>query len=133
MNAIEQLRIFSLFFIIGLFLGLLFTIFKEFRKNFKLLNSKILVDIQDLVFLGISGFAFLKSVVIFNDGTLRFYIFFATILGFLNFMLTLSEGCAIILHVFLNTVFKLFKVLRRRDDFKWEIFLNLRNYLESSF
>ena len=129
MNAIEQLRIFSLFFIIGLFLGLLFTIFKEFRKNFKLLNSKILVDIQDLVFLGISGFAFLKSVVIFNDGTLRFYIFFATILGFLNFMLTLSEGCAIILHVFLNTVFKLFKVLRRRDDFKWEIFLNLRNYL----
>ncbi len=118
MNAIEQLRIFSLFFIIGLFLGLLFTIFKEFRKNFKLLNSKILVDIQDLVFLGISGFAFLKSVVIFNDGTLRFYIFFATILGFLNFMLTLSEGCAIILHVFLNTVFKLFKVLRRRDDFK---------------
>ena len=49
MTIYEQSKIFCIFFIIGLFVGFIFDIFRSFRKNFKV--SDIVVAFQDLLFL----------------------------------------------------------------------------------
>ena len=102
MSVSEQARNFCLFFIIGLFIGFVFDLFRGFRKNFKMKN--ILVDIQDIVFLIISGIMFFKSIIIFNNGDIRFYIVFSTALGVLIYFLTISETCVIITDVILRSV-----------------------------
>ena len=49
MTIYEQSKIFCIFFIIGLFVGFIFDIFRSFRKNFKV--PDIVVTFQDLLFL----------------------------------------------------------------------------------
>lgn len=78
MNVSEQARIFCLFFIIGLFIGFIFDVFRGFRKVYKMPN--IVVDIQDIVFLILSGMLYFKSIIVFNNGDLRFYIVFSSIM-----------------------------------------------------
>ena len=65
---------------------------------------RIIVDIQDIVFLIISGIMFFKSIIIFNNGDIRFYIVFSTALGILIYFLTISETCVIITDVILRSV-----------------------------
>ena len=107
MSVAEQSRNFCLFFIIGLFIGFIFDLFKSFRKNFK--TNNLLVDIQDIVFLVISGFLFFKSIIVFNSGNIRFYIFVSTVLGITIYSLTLSESCVIIIDVILRFVKLIFR------------------------
>ena len=146
MSVSEQARIFCLFFIIGLFIGLIFDLFRSFRKNFKM--SNIFIDLQDIIFLIISGIMFFRSIVIFNNGDIRFYIVFATILGILIYVLTISESCVIIFNVVLKSVkyiikksmelIKMFFYFATRKNKKskikewqfWEIFLNLKRFVE---
>lgn len=49
MTIYEQSKIFCIFFIIGLFVGFIFDIFRSFRKSFKV--PDIVVAFQDLLFL----------------------------------------------------------------------------------
>lgn len=107
MSVTEQGRNFCLFFIIGLFIGFIFDVFRGFRKNFKLPN--ILVDFQDIIFLILSGLLFFKSVLIFNNGNLRFYIVLSSIVGIIIYSLTLSESCVIMIAV----IFRLLKLLMK--------------------
>lgn len=146
MSVSEQARNFCLFFIIGLFIGFIFDLFRGFRKNFKLNN--ILVDLQDIIFLIISGFMFFRSVVVFNSGDIRFYIVFATILGILIYLLTISETCVIITVVILKslkflvkkfidlikiiycTIINKLKKSKIKEWQFWKIFLNLKRFVE---
>ena len=96
----EQGIIFCLFFIIGLFIGLIYDFFRSLRKTIKFNNLH--VYLQDVIFLFLIGVMFFRSVVLFNNGNLRFFLFLATSLGILIYSLTLSEGCVIIITVFLN-------------------------------
>ena len=84
MSVAEQSRTFCLFFIIGLFIRFIFDLFRGFRKNFKI--SDILVDLQDIFFLVISGYLFFRSVVLFNNGNIRFYIVIATVMRNCNLL-----------------------------------------------
>lgn len=150
MSVAEQSRNFCLFFIIGLFIGFIFDLFKSFRKNFK--TNNLLVDIQDIVFLVISGFLFFKSVIVFNSGNIRFYIFVSTVLGITIYSLTLSESCVIIIDVILRFVKLIFrfvlkllklpyyfakknlKINSKKSKIKewqyWEISLNQKRFVE---
>ena len=101
----EQARNFCLFFIIGLFIGLIFDVFRGFRKTFKMKN--ILVDLQDVAFLILSGIIYFRSILIFNNGDLRFYIVLSSVCGIVIYALTLSESCVIISSV----IFKLVKLV----------------------
>ena len=78
MNILVQERNFCLFFIIGLFIGFIFDIFRGFRKSFKTIN--FLVDLQDILFFIISGLIYFKSVIIFNNGNLRLYLVASSII-----------------------------------------------------
>ena len=49
MTVYEQSKIFCIFFIVGLFIGFIFDIFRSFRKTFKF--SDIIIGIQDILFL----------------------------------------------------------------------------------
>ena len=109
MSVAEQSRNFCLFFIIGLFIGFIFDLFKSFRKNFK--TNNIFVDFQDIIFLIISGFLFFRSIVIFNSGNIRFYIVVSTVLGIVIYSLTLSESCVIINDVIINFIKLVFRIL----------------------
>ncbi|MBR2289785.1 MAG: spore cortex biosynthesis protein YabQ [Clostridia bacterium] len=104
MSVSEQGRNFALFFMIGLFIGFIFDIFREFRKNFKMPN--LLVDLQDILFLLVAGWIYFRSVLIFNSGELRFYIVLSSLIGIVIYALTLSESCVIIIEV----VFRLIKL-----------------------
>ena len=111
MSVAEQSRNFCLFFIIGLFIGFIFDLFKSFRKNFK--TNNIFVDFQDIIFLIISGLLFFRSIVIFNSGNIRFYIVVSTVLGIVIYSLTLSESCVIINNIILRFVKFIFKTFFR--------------------
>lgn len=150
MSVAEQSRNFCLFFIIGLFIGFIFDLFRGFRKTFK--TNKILVDLQDIIFLLISGFLFFRSVVVFNSGDMRFYLIFSTFSGILIYALTISESCVIII----NVIFRLIKIIfinilrllkkpikfvnnvfltvlgktRTKEWQYWEISLNLKRFVE---
>lgn len=112
MSVIDQGRNFCLFFIIGLFISFIFDIFRGFRKNFKLPN--ILVDFQDIIFLIISGFLFFRSVLVFNNGNLRFYLVASSVTGIVIYTLTLSESCVIMIEV-------IFKLLKQILKFFWKL------------
>ena len=143
----EQARNFCLFFIIGLFIGLIFDVFRGFRKTFKMKN--ILVDLQDVAFLILSGIIYFRSILIFNNGDLRFYIVLSSVCGIVIYALTLSESCVIISSVIfklvklvIKTILKLLKIpyyfakkiKLRKSKIKewqyWEISLNRKRFVE---
>ena len=126
MSVAEQSRNFCLFFIIGLFIGFIFDLFRGFRKSFK--TSNIVVDIQDVLFLLISGVLFFRSVVIFNSGDIRFYLVLSTFLGILIYSLTISESCVIIVNVILRTIKFTVQVFFK---FILKIFISLKKFLYS--
>ena len=146
MSVSEQARNFCLFFIIGLFIGFIFDLFRSFRRNFKMKN--IFVYIQDIIFLIISGLIFFRSVILFSNGDIRFYIVFSTILGISIYFLTISETYVIITDVILRSIkffikkfiklIKLFycfivkkvKKLKIKEKQFWKIFLNLKRFVE---
>lgn len=105
----DQGRIFCIFFIIGLFISFIFDIFRSFRKSFKL--GDFFVYVQDIAFLFITGILIFRSIIVFNNGSLRFYLFFAIFLGIIIYSLTLSNNCVIIITVILNSIKLLFKII----------------------
>lgn len=78
MSVSEQAKNFCLFFIIGFIIGFIFDFFRGIRKSFKF--NVLFVNIQDILFLIISGYIFFTSVLFFNNGSLRFYIFSSTVI-----------------------------------------------------
>lgn len=118
MSVAEQSQEFCIFFIIGLFIGFLFDIFRATRKTFNI--SDIIVYIQDIVFLFICGLLIFRSVIVFNDGILRFYIFISLFFGILIYSLTLSNTCVIIVTVIFKTLRKLFVLVLKILEIPYE-------------
>lgn len=75
--------------VVGVFLGILYDIFKLKRK---LLGSfYIILFIDDLIFWIISAITFIFAVFISNNGIFRWYELCFTILGFIFYRVTLSK------------------------------------------
>ena len=105
MNVYSQGKIFCIFFLVGLIINFLFDIFRALRKSFKTKN--IIVFIEDIVFLCISGFIFFRSLIIFNDGEIRLFVVLAVFMGILIYSLTISSHCVIIITVILKNCKKM--------------------------
>lgn len=110
---ISQSKVFCIFFLLGLFINLIFDIFRGVRKCFKFAN--IVVFLQDIIFLGISGFLFFRTLLIFNNGEIRFFMLIALVLGICIYSLTISKQCVIIVSVIVkvckNIVVFIFKTI----------------------
>ena len=100
MNVYSQSKIFCIFFLLGLFVNFIFDIFRGFRKCFKFKNFIVLI--QDIIFLGISGFLFFRTLFIFNNGEIRFFMLIALVFGVCIYSLTISKQCVIITSVIVN-------------------------------
>lgn len=97
MLSYTQGQIFILFFVAGICIGLIYDIFRVLRKNFH--TSDLITQIEDVIFLVFSGFLVLYSILKFNNGEVRFYLFMAIFLGILLYFLTISKPYVIIINI----------------------------------
>ena len=108
MYNFSQEQIFILFFVIGLIISIIFDFFRAIRKNFK--ASDFATLIEDIVFLGITSFLIVFSIIKINGGEVRFYIFLAIFFGILLYSLTISNLCVIIFNVIVRICKKIFQI-----------------------
>lgn len=85
----NQAYLFCIFIINGIIIGILFDFFRILRKTFK--TSDLITYIEDSLFWILTGIIILYSIFVFNNGEIRFFIFFGIILGVLLYMLLFSS------------------------------------------
>lgn len=85
----NQAYLFAIFILNGILIGILFDIFRIFRRTFK--TSDIITYIEDILFWIISGITMLYFIFIFNNGEIRLYIFLGIFLGVVLYLLTISK------------------------------------------
>lgn len=106
MYNFSQGQIFLIFLIIGFFIGILFDLFRALRRVIK--TSEIITIIEDIVFMAISGIIIINSLIILNNGQIRFYILLAILFGTSFYMLTISK---IFIIIFQNIILFFKKIL----------------------
>lgn len=84
-----QLYTFLIFILTGFCIGILFDIFRIFRRSFKTLD--FITYVQDMLFWILAGAILLYSIFKFNNGELRGFIFVGIILGVILYLLLLSK------------------------------------------
>ena len=108
MYNFSQEQVFLLFFIVGIIIGFIFDIFRAIRKNFKA-HDKI-TFIEDLIFIILSGYLVIYSIIKINGGEIRFYLFLGIFFGILIYSLTISNLCVIILYEFVKICKKILEI-----------------------
>lgn len=102
--SLNQLYTFLLFILTGIVIGIVFDIFRIFRRSFK--TNDIINYIQDILFWFVTGCILLFSIFTFNNGELRGYIFIGIILGLVLHLIVLSK-------YLINMFLKIINLLRR--------------------
>lgn len=123
MYTLSQGQIFILFFILGIAISVFFDIFRAFRKVFK--TSDFITIIQDISFMAIVGILIINSLILFNNGQLRFYIILAILIGITFYIFTISQLCFVIFQIFMKFIKKIIffpiffkKIIQKKKDFK---------------
>lgn len=88
-NNLEQLICFGYFISVGIIIGIIFDIFRIWRKTIH--TSDITTNIQDILFCLITGIIIIISIFYFNNGELRLFIFIGIITGTILYMLLISK------------------------------------------
>lgn len=89
MMVTNQAYLFCIFIINGIIIGILFDFFRILRKTFN--TSDLITYIEDSLFWILTGIIILYSIFVFNNGEIRFFIFFGIILGVFLYMLLFSS------------------------------------------
>ena len=105
--AFEQIKIFTIFLVLGLIISILFDIFRILRKNIK--TNYLFTSIEDFIYIFIVGFLFFKSLIIFCNGNIRFNIFLAFFIGIITYILTIKNFCDIIISAIIKTILLVIK------------------------
>lgn len=85
----QELFCLFIFIVTGVIVSILFDIFRILRRSFK--TADWLTCLQDILFWILAGFVILFSILKFNNGEIRSYIFFGIALGILLYMLVFSK------------------------------------------
>lgn len=85
----NQVFIFVTFILNGILIGILFDLFRISRKSFK--TPDFITYIEDICFGIISGLLLLYSIIKFNNGELRIYLFLGVIIGIIFYLLMFSK------------------------------------------
>lgn len=122
MYNLSQGQIFILFLIIGICIGVFFDIFRAFRKTFKI--SDFLTNLQDVSFMAIVGIIIVNSLILFNNGQLRFFIILAILFGITFYFLSISKLCLIIFQFLMKFFRKIvfFPIFLKKNCQKWKDF-----------
>jgi len=123
MYVFSQGQIFIIFIILGMCIGVIFDFFRSSRKIFK--TSDFMTSIEDIIFMAIVGILLVNTLILTNNGQIRFYIIIAVFLGISFYFLTISKICIIILQEVMKffkkvLFFPIFlkKVCFKKKDFK---------------
>ena len=108
MSVFSEEQTFMVFVIIGIIIGMFLDLFRVFRKCFK--TSDALTFIEDIMFLIISGAIVVQSIIRFNNGEIRLFLFLGMQLGLFLYFLTISNLYVIILSVFVKLCKKILKI-----------------------
>ena len=87
--SLNQLYTLVCFILTGVVIGILFDVFRIFRRSFK--TSDIITYIHDFLFWILTGVILLFSIFTFNNGELRGYIFIGIIFGIILYILIFSK------------------------------------------
>lgn len=88
-NNLEQLICFGYFISTGIIIGIVFDIFRIWRKTIH--TSDVVTNLQDILFCIITGIIIIFSIFYFNNGELRLFIFIGIIIGIALYMLLVSK------------------------------------------
>ncbi len=107
MTVISETTLFTIFLLVGALVGLLFDFFRILRKSFR--TPDIITYIEDIIFGIITGTILIFSIIIFNNGELRLFIFVGIILGNIIYCLTISKYVVYLSVKILVTILKIIK------------------------
>lgn len=85
----SQGHLFLIYTLCGILIGIFFDIFRILRKTFK--TSDFITYIEDIIFGIMTGIFLIFMVFVVSSGEIRFYMFFALLLGLTTYMLTISK------------------------------------------
>ena len=100
----NQLSIFIIFLLNGFLIGTIFDIFRILRKSFR--TPDIITYIEDIAFGIIAGVLVLISIIKFNNGDLRLYLFIGIIFGLIIYLLIFSN-------IFIETCVKIISITKQ--------------------
>ncbi len=104
-NLNNQINIFILSCLFGIFIGIIYDIFKCFRIiGF---SKDYMILIEDILFALILGILTFFLSLSFNDGKIRFYIIFSEFLGILVYKFTISK---LLIYIFIKVLMILNKI-----------------------
>ena len=105
--------LFLIYVVVGVFIGFIFDLFRALRKSIK--TSNIITYIQDVIFWIIVGFIVISTVLKFNYGELRLYIFIGIISGAIVYFFAFSKKVVkfttVIIEFILNIILKVRNIL----------------------
>ena len=87
--SLNQLYVFILFVLTGIIIGIVFDVFRVFRRSFR--TNDVTTYFQDFLFWIITGGILLFTIFTFNNGELRGYVFVGIIIGLIIYLLILSR------------------------------------------
>ena len=115
MYTFSQGQVFIVFLIIGLCIGSLFDFFRAIRKNFK--TSDFVTYVQDIIFMALVGILIVNTLIIVNNGQIRFYVILAVFVGLSFYFVTISKICFMIFQIFLKCCKKILFILNFFKNF----------------
>lgn len=128
MSIYSQSKLFCIFFLLGIFLNFIFDIFRGIRKSIKF--SNLLVLIQDILYLSISGFLFFKTILLFSNGEIRFFMLMALIFGITIYSLTISKQCVIIISLIMKGLIKILNIIINITFYPYNLLKNIFSKLK---
>lgn len=125
-----QLLDFFQFVIIGILISILFDFFRAYRSARK--TTSIMVLIQDILYFFIVTIIVIFSIIYILDSDLRFYIFFAMILGILTYISILSKFFLKLYHKFFKVLGFLFELIVLPLKFVSQFITKIYNYFKKN-
>ena len=102
--AINQAYLFLLFILNGMIIGLLFDIFRIFRKSFK--TNDFIIYIEDILFWILAGISIIFFMYKFAGGNLRLFMLMGLIIGGIIYIISFSRIIINVSMIIINNILK---------------------------
>lgn len=108
----NQITTFLIFIAVGMVIANIFDVFRSLRKCMR--TNNLLTNIEDIIFALTVGAILIFSLIKFNFGELRFYLFIAVVTGITLYYLFFSKIFMKVSTSILNFIKKLIKIIISR-------------------
>ena len=121
----EEVYAFFAMVVLGVLIGIVFDIFRSFRKV--LIKKPLAVNISDIIFWVLTFLISVQAFYRFSDGRLRIFLVIASFLGMILYFLTISSAIkyvfCVILQIFSKIIKFILKILLTPARFLYKILI----------